>query len=65
MALLRKAVMLAITSGIAKKAWDAYRNKHPMEAARAKANLKEAGRNLSGKASGSDVSSRTDRPGPY
>ena len=46
MALLRKAVMLAITSGLAKKAWDSYRQKNPVAAGRAKANLKEAGHTL-------------------
>lgn len=46
MALLRKAVMLAITSGLAKKAWDAYRQKNPMAAARAKENLRKTGQTL-------------------
>ena len=26
--MLRKLIMLAITSGLAKKAWDSYRGKH-------------------------------------
>ena len=46
MALLRKALMFAITSGLAKKAWDSYRQKNPVAAARAKAELKEAARDL-------------------
>lgn len=43
MALFRKALMFAITSGLAKKAWDSYKQKNPASAARAKAKLKEAG----------------------
>ena len=46
MPLLKKVVMFAITSGLAKKAWDAYRQKNPVAAGRAKASLKEAGRSL-------------------
>lgn len=46
MALLRKALMFAITSGLAKKAWDSYKQKNPVAAARAKNKLKEAGREL-------------------
>lgn len=46
MPLLRKALMFAITSGLAKKAWDSYRQKNPASAARAKAKLQEAGREL-------------------
>ncbi|WP_167784745.1 hypothetical protein [Ramlibacter rhizophilus] len=46
MALLRKVVMLAVTSGLAKKAWDSYRQKNPLAAARAKDKLKETGRDL-------------------
>lgn len=46
MALFRKLVMFAVTSGLAKKAWDSYRQKNPGSANRAKANLKEAGREL-------------------
>ena len=46
MALLRKVVMFAITSGLAKKAWDSYKQKNPASAGRAKARLKEAGRDL-------------------
>jgi hypothetical protein len=58
MALLKKAVMLAITSGLAKKAWDAYRRNKPVQAGRARADLKEAGRGMGGK-------SRRERPGSY
>ena len=46
MPLLKKALMFAITSGLAKKAWDSYRQKNPVSAARAKAKLREAGRDL-------------------
>ena len=46
MPLLKKVVMFAITSGLAKKAWDAYRHKNPVAAGRAKSSLKEAGRSL-------------------
>jgi hypothetical protein len=46
MALLRKALMFAITSGLAKKAWNSYRQKNPVAAARAKSDLKDAGRQL-------------------
>jgi len=46
MALLRKALMFAITSGLAKKAWDSYKQKNPAGAARGKARLKAAGRDL-------------------
>jgi hypothetical protein len=46
MALLKKALMFAITSGLAKKAWDSYKQKNPVGAARAKAKLQEAGRDL-------------------
>lgn len=46
MALFRKALMFAITSGLAKKAWDSYKQKNPASAARAKAKLKEAGRDI-------------------
>ncbi|MEJ7930744.1 hypothetical protein WG922_12230 [Ramlibacter sp. AN1015] len=59
MALFRKVVMLAITSGLAKKAWDSYRRKSPVEAGRAKASLKEAGRKLTGRDRDSN------RPGSY
>ena len=66
MPLLRKAVMLAITSGLAKKAWDAYRQKNPVAAGRAKANIKEAGRNLTGRGTTvASSSARRDRPGSY
>jgi hypothetical protein len=46
MALIRNALMFAITSGLAKKAWNSYKQKNPVAAARAKADLKEAGREL-------------------
>lgn len=46
MALLRKVVMFAVTSGLAKKAWDSYKQKNPAGATRAKAKLKEAGHDL-------------------
>lgn len=46
MALFRKAVMFAITSGLAKKAWDSYKQKNPVAAARAKSKLKEGAREL-------------------
>ena len=46
MALLRKALMFAITSGLAKKAWDSYRQKNPVAAGRAKAKLNEAAKDL-------------------
>jgi hypothetical protein len=46
MALIRKALMFAITSGLAKKAWSSYKQKNPVAAARAKADLKDAGREL-------------------
>ena len=46
MALIRKALMFAITSGLAKKAWDSYKQKNPVSAARAKAKVKDAGRDL-------------------
>jgi hypothetical protein len=46
MPFLRKAIMLAITSGLAKKAWDAYSRKNPVAANRVKSDLSDAGRTV-------------------
>jgi hypothetical protein len=57
MAILKKVIMLAITSGLAKKAWNAYRTKSPMAAGRARSDVKNAGRSFSTR--------NRDRPGSY
>ncbi len=59
MPFLRKAIMLAITSGLAKKAWDAYSKKNPVAANRVKSDLRDAGRTARDSVSGS---SKKDRP---
>jgi hypothetical protein len=46
MPFLRKAIMLAITSGLAKKAWDSYSRKNPAAAQRVKSDLSDAGRTV-------------------
>jgi hypothetical protein len=46
MPILKKVVMFAITSGLAKKAWDSWRHKNPVAAGRLKSDLKDAGRTL-------------------
>lgn len=46
MALIKKALMFAITSGLAKKAWDAYRQKSPARGDRGRAKLHETSRSL-------------------
>lgn len=46
MALFRKALMFALTSSLAKKAWNSYKQKNPVGAAQGKAKLKEGDRDL-------------------
>jgi hypothetical protein len=46
MPFLRKAIMLALTTGLAKKAWDSYSRKNPAAAQRVKSDLSDAGRKV-------------------
>lgn len=44
--MLRKLVVLAITSGLAKKAYDHYKSRNPVAAAEAERSVKDAGRRM-------------------
>ena len=61
MPFLRKAIMLAITTGLAKKAWDSYSRKNPLAAQRVKSNLSDAGRTMRDSVSSSSNKDK-DRP---
>ncbi len=60
MPLLRKLIALAITTGVAKKAWDAYRGSNPSAAA-----FGRRSGDRSGRASARDTDRRSSPRGEY